>query len=147
MNASVWIPAMLLAAGLLVGCESTRSASISVSVHNASQRPVTAWITKTGERNADWLAPEDLAMVPKPQMINGVVIPPGKTGEMGPMTGKFEPEAVAILRVYAGQLDYDQVVATSVDSPLRVDVILDNGMNRLKVQPGEKLEVVPVEAN
>lgn len=126
-----------------VGCESTRQANITVSIHNASEKPVTVWITKTGERNATWLAPEDLALQPgKPEFVNGVVVPPGKTGEMGPLEGKFESDAAAILRVYAGQLDYDQLLATNV-GPLRVDVVLDNGVNHLEVKPGAKLDVSP----
>lgn len=124
------------------GCQQSRSASISVELHNASAQPVTAWITKTGERDSNWLAPEDLALVPKPELINGVVIPPGKTGEMGPIAGKFEADSVAVLRVYAGQLDFDHILATGPDSPLRFDVTLDNGLNRLQVKNSAKLEVV-----
>lgn len=139
-------PAFLLVATLMVGCQATRTETISVSLHNASAQPVTAWITKTGERNDTWLAPEDLALWPKPEMINGVIIPPGKTGEMGPMTGRFERDSVPVLRVYAGQLEYDQVLATSVDSQLRVDVVLDDGMNRLEVTKSARLEVVPAGA-
>lgn len=134
---------VLMAVWLLVGCAPSRTASVSVSIQNKSPQPVTVWITKTGERNAEWLAPEDLAMEAKPQMINGVVIPPGKTGELGPMKGRFESEAVPILRVYAGQLDYDQLLATSTNGLLRVDVTLDDGMNRLTVTNNGKLEVAP----
>lgn len=126
----------------MAGCQQSRSASISVSLHNDSAQPVTAWLTKTGERSAEWLAPEDLALVPKPEMINGVVIPPGKTGEMGPVAGKFEPDSFAVLRVYVGQLDFDHLLATGPDSPLRFDVTLDNGMNRLQVKNSAKLEVI-----
>jgi hypothetical protein len=131
---------------MFLGCESSHTASISVELHNESQQAVTAWITKTGVRDAEWLAPEDLAMSAKPESINGVVIPPGKTGEMGPMKGKFEGESVPVLRVYAGQLEYDQLLATSVNSGLRVDVTLSDGMNRLKVVKGAKLDVVPAGA-
>lgn len=127
----------------MVGCEPARSGNISVSLHNDSPQPVTAWITKTGDRNNEWLAPEDLAMVPKPELINGVVIPPGKTGDMGPMKGRFEGESVPVLRVYAGQMDIDHLLATSVDSQLRVDVVLDNGLNKLTVVNSAKLEVIP----
>jgi hypothetical protein len=133
----------LSAISLLVGCQSTYTANISVAIKNESEQPVTVWITKTGERNSDWLAPEDLAMAPKPEMINGVVIPPGKTGELGPMKGRFEADAVPVLRVYAGHLDYDHMLATSVESTLRVDVTLSDGINRLKVLRGAKLDVVP----
>ncbi len=135
----------LIAASMTIGCQTSRQANISVALHNASQQPVTVWLTKTGDRDSAWLAPEDLALAAKPDMINGIVIPPGKTGEIGPVKGKFEPESVAILRVYAGQLDYDHLIATSVDSSLRVDVVLDNGLNRLEVRPGVKLNVVPAD--
>ena len=134
---------VVAATGLLlaIGCGSARTASFSVTLHNASAQPVTAWITKTGARNAQWLAPEDLALSDKPSSINGVIIPPGKTGELGPMTGRFEPDAAAILRVYAGQYDLDHLLATSVKSPFRVDVALEAGMNQLEVRPGERLHV------
>lgn len=138
--------AILTCLALGVGCQTSRTASVSVELHNASDQPVTAWITKTGARDGLWLAPEDLALAAKPDSLNGVVIPPGKTGEIGPLKGRFEPEASAILRVYAGQLDYDHILATSVSSPLRVDVALDDGMNRLEVRPGAKLDVAPVGA-
>lgn len=140
--------AFITLAGLVwsAGCQQSRSASISVELHNASAQPVTAWITKTGERDSNWLAPEDLALVSKPDMINGVVIPPGKTGEMGPIAGKFEADSVAVLRVYAGQLDFDHLLATGPDSPLRFDVTLDNGMNRLQVKNSAKLEVIELGA-
>ena len=143
MNQPFMLPIALACASAIVGCESSHTATFGIVLHNASSQPVTAWITKTGERNADWLAPEDLALSTKTESINGVVIPPGKTGEMGPMSGRFGPEDAAILRIYAGQLDYDHILATSVKSPLRVDIALEEGTNHLEVRAGEKLDVVP----
>lgn len=140
-NSGVSLSALILMS-LLTGCQTTYRANVSVSIKNESDQPVTVWITKTGERDAEWLAPEDLALAAKPEMINGAVIPPGKTGELGPLKGKFEEDAVPILRVYEGQLEYDQLLATSVDSALRVDVTLSDGMNRLKVVRHGKLDVV-----
>lgn len=128
---------------LIVGCKSTNTESYSVELFNAGSEPVTVWVTKTGDRSqADWLAPEDLstsraAAVDK---INGEVIPPGKTGAFGPISGEFAWEDRAQLRVYSGQLTFDQLLATPADGSLRVDVTLDEGLNRLVVR-GPKLSV------
>lgn len=135
----------LASAALLVavGCGTT-TATFSVSLHNASTQPVTAWLTKNGgPQELEWLAPEDLSssVAAATDRINGAVIPPGKTGEFPPITGKFDADAMAVLRVYAGTVDLDTMLATGVGSRLRVDVPLREGMNRLIVKPSAKLAV------
>jgi hypothetical protein len=134
----------LSAAVLAVGCAAPTKATFSVSLKNASTQPVTAWLTKNGgPQEADWLAPEDLStsIAASTDRLNGVVIPAGKTGEMPPITGKFDSDAMAVLRVYAGAVDFDTMLATGVDSRLRVDVPLREGRNELIVTPSSKLTV------
>ena len=136
---------VLAAAATLVGCNSGRTESYSVSLHNDSPSVVTVWLTKTGERDGqeDWLAPEDLssARIASVDQLNGQRVPPGKTARIGPLAGKFGYEDLAMLRVYAGALSYDQILATTPDGSLRVDVPLREGMNRLVVRPSAKLTV------
>lgn len=130
---SLLAPLGLIAA---VGCESATKATFNVSLHNASKDPVTVWLTKTGgPEEVDWLAPEALAnsRAANIDAVNGVVIPPGKTGDIGPLTGRFEPDSLAVLRVYAGQLTLDQMLATPVDGRLRIDMPLREGTNKLRV--------------
>jgi hypothetical protein len=118
------------------GCTTTET--FSVELANASTAPVTAWLTKEGGPDeTDWLSPEALANagVKRPELINGVVIAPGKTGTIGPIRGKFESGSIAILRVYAGQLSFDQILATSGPGELRQDVPLNAGLNELVVRP------------
>lgn len=133
----------LSAAVAAVGCGPSK-ATFSVSLKNASTQPVTAWLTKNGgPQEREWLAPEDLSssVGAATDRINGVVIPPGKTGEMPPITGRFDSDAMAVLRVYAGAVDFDTMLATGVDSRLRVDVPLREGHNALVVTPSPKLTV------
>ena len=128
----------------LVGCRGPAKSEFAVSLHNASERPVTVWLTKTGgPPEPDWLAPEDLSnsRAAAVGMVNGVVIPAGKTGDIGPLTGRFADDSLAVLRVYSGQLTLDQLLATGPDSTLRVDVPLREGRNLLVVKPGPKLTV------
>jgi hypothetical protein len=124
---------ILLAA---IGCQTTTKATFNVSLHNASTEPVTVWLTKSGgpEENA-WLPPEALAHSRAADIdaVNGVIIPAGKTGDIGPLTGRFEPDSVAVLRVYAGQVSLDQMLATPVDGKLRIDMPLREGVNKLQV--------------
>jgi hypothetical protein len=118
------------------GCESATKATFNVSLENAGKDPVTVWLTKTGgPEEIDWLAPEALAhsRAANVDAVNGVVIPPGKTGDIGPLTGRFDPDSLAVLRVYAGQLTLDQMLATPVDGKLRVDMPLREGTNKLRV--------------
>lgn len=131
----------LLALAFAGGC--TSSATFNIELQNASDQPVTAWLTKEGgPAEADWLSPEEIGQgdVKRPELINGVTIPAGKTGTLGPITGKFDAGSIAILRVYAGQVKFEQMLATNV-GPLRIDVPLEAGTNKLRVNPKPPLAV------
>jgi len=136
--------AALSATVAAIGCSSTTTATFSVNLHNASTQPVTAWMTKNGGPDESaWLAPEQLSgsIAATTDRISGVTIPPGRTGELPSITGKFDADAFAVLRVYAGKVDFDQMLATGSDSRLRVDVPLREGRNDLVVTPSPKLTV------
>jgi hypothetical protein len=129
---------LLAAALLIVGCgPATRSYTISVK--NDSPEPMTVWLTKDGPPiEAKWLSPEQIAVMGKSKddPISGVVIPPGKTGEMGPIDGRFEPGANAVLRVYRGQKLFNDLLAISAGSPGRTDLRLAPGTNAIVIDAG-----------
>jgi hypothetical protein len=130
---------IILLCTFMVGCqsESYETRTYDVSVKNESAGPVTVWLTKDGAPyEPGWLAPEDLA-IESPHgpthVISGLVVPQGKEGFTGPRVGRFEPQTGAILRVYAGQLKYEQILATEPDGKRRIDQELHPGMNHLVV--------------
>ena len=129
------ITALFLAL-LIVGCHDVEKRTYDVTLHNNSTKTVTIWLTKNGPAYENgWRAPEDLAVL-SPQMderIAGVFVPPGKTAFTGKVTGEFAPHVDAILRVYLGQLGFDQILAVGRENADRVDVPLTPGTNDLVV--------------
>ena len=128
------------------GCASYQTRTYDVTVKNDSSDPVTVWLTKSGPPyESGWMAPEDIAVEsPKAptKVISGLVIPPGKTGFTGPRKGQFEPSTSAILRVYGGQLNFDQLLASGRDDKNRIDWKLHPGTNDLVVSgPKDAIEV------
>ena len=128
--------ALLSLVGLLAGCGG-RSQSYRVIVHNESPRSVTVWLTKSGPPDEPgWKSPETIAIenLGSDEPVAGVIIPPGKTGETKSVRGRFPAGVDAILRVYLGQLGFDDLLAISRDSPNRIDVVLTPGTNELTVR-------------
>jgi hypothetical protein len=139
MNTRVFTPvlaslvALLLVAG---GCSDVQKRSYAVDVKNDSRMPITVWVTKNGPVYENgWKSPEDLAIETRKsgEMIAGVVVPPGKTANWGPMTGQFAPHSQAILRVYVGQHNFSSLLAMSKDAPDRRDLELHPGRNTFQV--------------
>jgi hypothetical protein len=130
---------VLLLALLLpcVGCHNWETRTYDVTVKNAGPDPVTVWLTKDGEPfEPGWYSPENLILhSPKepPKEISGVIIPPDKVASTGPRTGRFDPHTHAILRIYAGQLGMNQMLATSA-GPGREDLRLAPGQNVITVK-------------
>ena len=113
-------------AAILVGCGG-RGRSYQVVVHNESPKSVTVWLTKNGPPDEPgWKTPEDVAIesLGAQEPLGGVIIPPGKTGETKKVHGTFPEGVDAVLRVYIGQLAFDDLLAVSRDSPNRIDVVL-----------------------
>jgi hypothetical protein len=123
------------------GClEETRT--FSMSVRNELAQPVSVCVTKTyGPPEPMWMSPEDLAgpsHPPSDQTPPGIVIPPGKTLNAPPFTGRFvKDRGFAVLRVYAGKPTLTEMNAISQGSPNRLDVPLDIGLNRIEIKEGE----------
>ena len=138
-------PAVLL----LVGCAETRT--FQIAVRNETSKPLTCGATKEGGKyERQWRSPEQAVVRTTSEDERGwdyVVVPRGETRSAGPVKGDFSGGAVAILRVYAGDLQLSDVLAVSRDSPGRVDVPLEEGRNAIIVRDtGGKLsyERVPV---
>jgi hypothetical protein len=135
------LPALLLAAAL-AGCSSAKPRTYDVSVTNRTNEPVTIWLTKDGPPYEEgWLSPEDYAIF-RPGRIEpfpGWVVMPGEQAATGVITGQFEPETRAVLRVYSGQLRFSEILARSEQ---RLDVPLDGGRSNLVVtDQNQKLSV------
>jgi len=123
---------LLLLCGLMIlGCGSSTQ-SYSVMVKNDGMEPMTVWLTKDGPpAEVNWLSPEQIAVSGKVKdsPISGVVIPPGKTGDLGPIEGRFDSRSSAVLRIYRGQKLFDEMLAMSRGSPNRTDLKLSPGAN------------------
>jgi len=122
----------------LVGCHSYETRSYDISVHNATQSPITIWLTKDGPPYEDgWWSPEDLAMLSPKQNaareVGGVIVEPGKTADAPNRKGRFEPETNAILRVYRTASGFNDLLAIGSNNAARTDVKLRPGRNDLEV--------------
>lgn len=141
-----FLPALPLLCAMLVGC-SVPTRTYDVSVKNEMTQPITVWVTKSGppvERR--WLSPEQLATYVNPpgDPIYGRAVPPGKTAHAGPLVGHFPEGTEAILRVYLGQHDLNELLAMGVRNPNRVDVTLPEGRSAYVVhEENGKLRVDP----
>jgi hypothetical protein len=133
--------AILLLLLTATGCfNETRE--FSMSVRNELSTPVSICVTKThGPQEPMWQSPENLVQPPHPasdQTPPGMMIPPGRTLNAPPFTGRFDPDlGRAFLRVYAGTPNLTQMNAISAGSPDRLDIPLELGMNRIAIVKGE----------
>ena len=127
MTAMKWIAClMLIVTG--VGCGSGKS--YQVEVKNQTLQPVTLWLTKDGPpKEAGWFSPEDSRTG-----YDLAIVPPGKTGFTGNVSGDFPKGTNAVLRVYEGQKELFHILEdTKAGWSNRVDQVLKPGMNRLSV--------------
>lgn len=129
---------------LLAGC--TRSETFRVVVVNRTSHDLTAVLTKSGGPvEAGWISPEDAAILSprRDEMpFESAVIPAGGRGGIGPITGRFDSGSRAVMRLYGGAFELDELLAISRGSPLRVDAWLEPGDNLLTVPPEVPLRVV-----
>ncbi|HEY0007930.1 MAG TPA: hypothetical protein VGB55_04315 [Tepidisphaeraceae bacterium] len=135
----IWMSLALLS--LIIGC-GPETRSYRVNVNNQSLEPMTLWLAKEGgPLEMTWLSPEDIAVmrVDKGTAITGVTVPPGKSATMGPINGKFEGGANAVLRVYRGQRKFDELLSIGADSPNRTDLPLQPGDNQFVIGPDGKV--------
>jgi hypothetical protein len=139
MNRNLIASFVLLIAA--TGCF-TETRTYSMSVRNRLATPVSVCVTKDyGPYEPLWESPEDKIEPPHPasdQTPPGIVIPPGKTLSAPPFTGKFDPDrGRAYLRIYNGTPTLTQMTAISPGNPDRLDVPLDEGLNRIEIKTGE----------
>ena len=132
-----------------VGC--APKATFQLTITNGTDRPVTVGVVKDGPPYEPAFAtPEDLAMefpmATPPRW--GRVIPPGRTIDSPPLTGTFPRGTTASLRVYGGEGTSAELLATSSQSPDRLDVLLFPGLNEIVVRPGRdgRLQADPAPA-
>jgi len=120
----------------------TETRTYSLAVKNDLDIPVSVCLTKShSPPQLGWEAPEDLILPPhspSEQTPPGWVLPPSKTLTVQPFTGDFDPnQGRAFLRVYAGHPTLTQMNAISPGSADRMDVPLDQGLNRIEIKPAE----------
>ena len=129
-----WIVSLMVAATAL-GCGSGKS--YQVEVKNQTLQPVTLWLTKDGPpREAGWFSPEDLAQMPEDAQTGYdlAIVPPGKTGFTGNVSGDFPKGTNAVVRVYEGQKELFHILEDAkAGRSSRVDQVLKPGMNRFSV--------------
>lgn len=120
----------------ITGCAENRT--YQIAVRNETGQPITVGVAKDGGKyEPQWASPEDVVVRTSGQDERGwnsVVVPPGKAGTAGPVTGNFAGGAVADLRVYAGDLQLSEVLAISRNSPNRLDVTLEPGRNAIIIR-------------
>jgi len=133
---------------LCAGCQ-PQTRAYQVSVRNDTAGPVTIWLLKEGGPYEDgWKSPEDLAIEsPKANIpIGGMIVRPGKIADAGPVTGHFDPDANAVLRVYRGAHSFNELLAISSGSPDRISAKLRPGDNEFLItQQNFRISLEPVD--
>ena len=130
-----WIVCSMLVL-VAVGCGSGKS--YQVEVNNQTSQSVTLWLTKDGPpKEEGWYSPEELGAMPENQRpgYDLALVPPGKTGFTGKVSGEFPKGTSAVLRVYEGEKELFHLLdeAKAGRRPKRVDQVLKPGVNRLAV--------------
>jgi hypothetical protein len=129
-------PLALLLPALAAACSSSRTETFDINVTNATTRPVTISLAKSGPPyEAAWASPEDIAIeTPRYRERGGMgVIQPGKTVFVEKLSGRFDSNSAGYLRVYSGDLTISEMLSKSRGSPGRVDVQLVPGRNDIRV--------------
>lgn len=127
MNLRTLAPVMLIT---FVAACSTPKRTYQVEVMNISSVPLSVGLVKTGGSvQQGFTAPEHVA-INAPDLVSkkwGTLVGPGQTKVIGPIKGKFEPNSDAVLRVYAGDLAVDQLIAYGKKDPGRLDIFVPPG--------------------
>jgi hypothetical protein len=127
--------AALLALCTLAGCNNR---TYQVTVVNQTTSPITVGIVKDRPPYEEMLVPVELLAIESPLASLppwGFVIPPGRTADTRPVTGKFPAGTEAYLRVYRGTGTNAELIAVSTPSPHRLDVMLfGNAKNEIVIK-------------
>jgi hypothetical protein len=119
-----------------IGC-GPEARTYEVSVRNDTSGPVTIWLYKDGGPGEEgWKSPEDLAIdSPKAnEPIGGRTIGPHIVATAGPVTGHFDSDSNAVLRVYRGSHPFNELLAINGDSGDRIDTKLFPSQNNYLIQ-------------
>lgn len=119
-----------------IACNRYDRRTYEVVVVNQTAQPLTIGLTKNGPPfERDWAAPEDVAVLNHrdSEAAWGLRLEAGKTASSKRVDAKFEPQTLAILRVYVGDLTMDEILAASLNSPSRRDIRLRQGKNVVTV--------------
>ena len=145
MTRMKWIASWILALSV-VGCGSGKS--YQVEVQNQTSTPVTLWLLKDGPpKEEGWFSPEELSAMPEETRpgYDLAIVPPGRTGFTGKVSGEFPKGTNAVIRVYEGEKELFHLLEdakTGVTN--RADHVLKPGMNKFSVvQQDGKLLVQP----
>ena len=141
-----WIAPLLLAFGV-VGCGGSGK-SYQVEVQNQTNQPVTLWLLKDGPpKEEGWYSPEELSTIPENSRprYDLAIVPPGRTGFTGKMSGEFPKGTNAVLRVYEGEKELFHLLEDAkTGTTNRADQVLKPGMNKFSVvQQDGKLAIQP----
>ena len=134
MTRMKWIACLMLCL-VAVGCGSGKS--YQVEVKNQTLQPVTLWLTKDGPpKEAGWFSPEELGEMPENARpsYDLAIVPPGKTGFTGEVSGDFPKGTKAVVRVYDGGKELFHILEDlKAGQSKHVDHVLKPGMNKLSV--------------
>jgi len=124
---------------ITVGCSS--SGEFTVGVVNKTHRPLSVGLVKNGPpMEPAWASPMEIDMA-NPKLLGrkwGTLVPPGEAVVIGPQKGKFKSGVVAILRVYAGDLPVEDLMAISPGNRERIDLPLDNGATGVVIRDSDQ---------
>jgi hypothetical protein len=127
---------LTMCAAATAGCHNVQTRSYDISVKNDSTKTVILWLTKNGPPwENGWKSPEEIA-VESPRADEPFpfqTVPAGKTATATNVKGQFDAGTDAILRVYVGQYNFNELLAINRDSPSRIEVKLTPGANQFQV--------------
>src|SRR5688572_21943044 len=129
-----WIASLLLAF-IVAGCGSGKS--YQVEVKNQTSQPVTLWLLKDGPpKEEGWYSPEELSAMPEETRprYDLAIVPPGKTGFTGKVSGDFPSGTNAVIRVYEGEKELFHLLQDAEAGVTnRAEQVLKPGMNKFSV--------------
>jgi len=118
------------------------SKTYQVTVINQTTSPITVGVVKNHGPYEEGLTPiEQIAIESSLESVGpwGFVIPPGKTADTKPVSGKFPSGTHAYLRIYRGTATNAELISVSASNPHRLDILLFPGTrNEIIVKEGAK---------
>jgi hypothetical protein len=132
----------------LTGCSSgPPPTAFAVKIMNLSGGPISAGFVKLrGQLEEGWVAPVDI-VVNIPALGDrkwGTLINGAQTKVIGPVEGHFEPESVAMLRIYGGDGTVEDLTLVGPGDPDRVDKpLLPGNSSYVIIKRNGRLEARP----